>query len=186
MITRRGTESSAFVEVGGGSFGRGEVAAGATRVIRAVLIFQAALNTRRPTIMISAGWRYLPQHTGMDSQVGISLNGGYTFSDKHRLGLTFTGFDVNGSGSPGYFTMNDLDDYNDKSNYSLDAQYTGASDSGTYQWMARYFIGRDENKFVAPIASNPDGWDTGIPSENITDQDGGSGSGYWNVMVVIR
>jgi vitamin B12 transporter len=170
VITRKGTDNSAYVRGGGGSFGRLEAAVGGTALTKG-FDFAGALSYLTYDDYDTGGGDTFA-NTGIDGQYGVSLQGGYTFSERHRLGLIFTGFDVDHAGSPGYLSVNDLDDYSDKSNYSLDARYTGATESGAYQWMARYFFGKDKDKWYNPTASNPDFWDTGIPSERTTDQQG--------------
>lgn len=112
------------------------------------------------------------ENTGYDSKTAISLNGGYSFSQKNRVGLTFTSFSVEEDGNPGYISIPDGDDYTDKDNYSLDLRYDGKSSTEKLQWMARYFFGQDKNTWGYPTASNPDGWDFGTTDSNTTDQQG--------------
>ncbi len=170
VITRKGTDSSFFVEGGGGSFDRYEGSVGAT-ANRSGFDFSGTVTTLSyDDYDTGSGDRFY--NTGVDRETGVSLHGGYTFSANHRVGMVFTGFDVDEVGSPGYLSANDRDDYTDKSNYSLDTKYTGGNGTGNYLWMARYFFGQDKNRWMDPIASNPDGWDNGMPSSNTTDQQG--------------
>jgi vitamin B12 transporter len=90
----------------------------------------------------------------------------------HRFGIIYTGFDIYNQGNPSYLSQNDLDDYSDMSNQSIDFIYNGESSNERFEWMARYFNGKDKNRWVDPTGSNPDGWDDGIPYEDNTDNQG--------------
>ena len=168
VITRTGTKNSLFVEGGGGSFDKFEGSIGGTAVTEDFDFSGAISYLTSNDYDTGSGDTF--KNTGIDSQVGASLHGGYSFSDHHRLGVIFTGYDVDNAGNAGYFSNVDLDDSSDKNNYSLDTKYTGSTTDDKHQWMARFFFGRDENKWVSPIESNPDFWDDGIPSKNTTDQ----------------
>jgi vitamin B12 transporter len=170
VITRRGSENSLFVRGGGGSYERWEAAVGGTAVEGGFDFSGAIHYLTFGDYDIGGGDTFA--NTGIGGQYGISLQGGYSFSEQHRLGLIFTGFDVSEAGNPGYLSANDLDDYTDKSNYSLDTRYTGGTKNGRYQWMARYFFGQDEDTWFTPVESNPDFWDTGERTERTTDQQG--------------
>ncbi len=170
IITRRGTGNSAMVEAGAGSFGEYEGSVGATMAnsgfdFAGTLTFQTMDDYDT-----GAGETYA--NTGYDLKTGISVNTGYSFAEGNRVGLVFTGFKVDEDGNPGYIDTVDLDDYTDKSNYSVDLRYDGRNAGKTFQWMARYFFGRDENEWYYPSASNPDGWDFDTSSSNETDQQG--------------
>lgn len=170
VITRTGTSNSLFVEAGAGSFERVEGSVGGT--IKEGNFDFAGSVTVSSYDDFDTGDGTTYYNTGIDTDTAVSLHGGYSFSDLHRFDLIFTGFDANEAGSPGYLSANDLDDYSDKRNYSIDGQYSGSSEQGTLQWMARYFWGKDENSWTNPTASNPDGWDDGSTSENDSDQQG--------------
>lgn len=168
VITRTGTENSLFVEGGYGSFDKTEGSMGGT-VVSGNFDFSGAISyLSKGEYDTGGGDTY--ENTGLDDQISASLHGGYTFSDQHRIGMIFTGYNVEGAGSAGYFSNVDLDDYSDKSNFSLDTKYTGSTEDENSQWMARVFFGRDENSWENPTGSNPDFWDTGVGSENTTDQ----------------
>ncbi len=170
VITRKGNDNSLFVEAGAGSFDRFEGSVGGTAK-GSGFDFSGSLTVRsNDDYETGSGDTFY--NTGINQEVGISLQGGYTFSKNHRIGMIFTGFDVDEAGSPGYLSQNDRDNFNDKSNYSFDTKYTGQSGSGNYLWMARYFFGQDKNSWIDPVDSNPSGWDNGIDSENKTDQMG--------------
>ncbi len=170
VITKTGTKNSLFVEGGYGTFDRAEGTIGGTALNNGFDFAGTVSYYNIGDYDTGSGDTY--ENTGIDDQISTSLHGGYSFSENHRVGLIFTGFKVDGAGSSGYFSNPDLDDYSDKSNYSLDTKYTGSTTDKNGQWMARFFFGKDKNKWLSPILSNPDGWDTGIPSENDTDQMG--------------
>lgn len=170
IITRQGHDNSAFAESGAGSFGRTESSIGGTIKEKGFDFAEAASYGNSGDYRTGAGKKY--SNTGIDYETGVSANIGYSFADNNRFGLIYTGSKVNDAGSPGYLSMVDTDDTTSKSNYSLDAQYQGASTSGKYQWMSRYFFGQDENNWTDPTKSNPDFSDTGLGSRNKTDQRG--------------
>ena len=111
-------------------------------------------------------------NTAVHMQDSQSINLGYTFLEEHRIGVTYHRNRVNHAGSPEYLIRNDLDDYADKSNRSADIVYDGQTRGGAVSWMARYFEGRDMDKWVDPVESNPDLWDDGVDSERETHQRG--------------
>ncbi len=168
VITKTGSKNSLFVEGGAGSFGKIEGSIGGTALKGGFDFAGSVSYFTSGDYDTGSGDTF--SNTAIDSQVSASLHGGYSFSEYHRIGVIFTGFDVEGAGSAGYFSNIDLDDYSDKSNFSLDTKYIGSTADDNNQWMARFFFGKDENTWVNPTASNPDFWDTGIPSENSTDQ----------------
>jgi vitamin B12 transporter len=170
IITRTGTSNSFFLEGGGGSFGESDGTIGATALAHGFDFAGSITYQTRGDYDTGTGETY--PNTGVNYETGLSANLGYTFSDTNRAGIIITRFDVDDSGNPGYFDSPDLDDGSDKSNYSVDFKYDGATASGKYQWMARYFFGRDENSWSDPMDSNPDGWDDGLSSSNDTDQQG--------------
>jgi len=170
IITRQGRKNSIFLEGDGGSFGTGEGSIGGTVKQNGFDFAGSFTYQTQGDYDTGSGDRY--DNTGINYETGLSANLGYSFSKNNRLGLILTRFDVDDAGSPGYFDAPDLDNTTDKKNYSLDANYTGATPSGRYQWMARYFFGKDENIWKDPTGSNPNGWDDGIPSTNKTDQQG--------------
>jgi vitamin B12 transporter len=170
IITKQGQKNSMFVEAGAGSYDRSESSIGG-EVKKDKLDFSGSY-TYATSDDYETGSGETFYNTGVDYETGLSANIGYSFADNQRLGLIFTRFDVSESGSPEYISLNDLDDYTDKNNYSADLRYTGANAHKTYQWMARYFIGKDENSWYDPTASNPSMWDDGLSSSNETDQMG--------------
>lgn len=184
IITKQGSKNSMFLEGGAGSYDTYEGSLGGE--VKQEKFDFAGSFTYGSSDDYDTGGGDTFKNTGVGYETGASANLGYSFSEKQRVGLIFTGFDVDESGSPGYISVNDLDDNSDKSNYSADLNYNGASDSDQYQWMARYFFGKDENTWNDPTASNPTFYDDGIASFNETDQMGGQLQGsalYGNTTI---
>lgn len=179
IITKQGSKNSMFLEGGAGSFDTYEGSVGAEAKQDKFDFAGSFTYGSRDDYDIGGGDTF--QNTGVGHEIGASANLGYSISDKQRIGAIFTGFDVDESGSPNYFSAIDLDDNSDKSNFSIDLNYNGISDSDQYQWMARYFFGKDENTWNDPVGSNPDFYDDGIASFNETDQMGAQiqGSAYY-------
>ncbi len=170
IITRQGKGNSMFVESGVGSFGEITADAGVTGKEGGLDFAGAVSRSTQDDYKTGSGATFA--NTGIDSQTGVSLNGGYEFSANNRFGVVVTAFDADGVGDPGYLSANDTDNYNDKGNYSVDSSYRGKSSSGRWQWMGRYFFGQDDNSWSDPLVSNGSGWDDGIESTNTTDQQG--------------
>ena len=171
VITRRGRENGFFVEAGGGSFDGWETSAGATAFSgdRGLDFAGTVTAAGSGDYDTGSGDRFV--NTGVDSEIGVSANLGYSLSAKSRLGAILSLYEVNGAGTPGYFSRPDSDDSADKSRYSLDLGWEGEG-VWTGRWQLRYFFGQDNNRWNDPVASNPDGWDDGLESTNDTDQQG--------------
>jgi len=170
IITRQGNTNSLALEAGGGSFERGQFVLGGTA--KKTLFDFAGSASGRTVGDYTTGSGQTYANTGYESETGLSANLGYQPVPGQRLGLVVTAFDTREAGSPDYLTTNDLDDYGDKATLSFDTSYTGKDVGGRWQWLARYFFGRDENTWHDPVASDPDGWDNGLSSGNTTDQQG--------------
>ncbi len=170
VITRKAERNSAFLEAGTGSFGTYATSVGGTLKSDNFDFAGSYSRSSRDAYETGSGEEF--GNTGFDAATGISANIGWSFSEKNRLGLIFTGSELDNYGSPGYFSANDLDDSADKEKYSVDLNYTGATASDRYQWTARWFFGKDENSWSDPAGSDPSGWDDGITSSNTTDQQG--------------
>ena len=170
IITRRGNENRVAVEGGAGSFDEYRASIGAEMVQGGADFAGAVIGRSMGDYETGSGRTY--PNTGYDAEMGVSANGGYTFSPGNRLGVIYTGYKGDEAGNPGYIDLPDRDDYTDKDYYSLDLHYEGAAVGGGYQWLARYFIGHDENSWSYPVGSNPDGWDLGTTDTNATDQQG--------------
>jgi vitamin B12 transporter len=125
------------------------------------------------------------QNTGIDEISNCSLNVGFEFFPGNRIGIIYTDFDADKAGNPGYMSLNDLDDYTDKKNESIDFIYEGGTPNGPFSWMVRYFDGEDEDKWFDPVTSNPDFWDDGIPSESKTDQEGAQAQASFNSDIFL-
>ena len=113
-------------------------------------------------------------NSGYDKKQYISINAGYEFLPQNRIGIIYHYFKGDHLGSPEYFNKNDLDDYTDKRNESVDFIYEGAiPNSDILSWKIRYFKGQDKDRWISPSASDPTGWDAwGSYSKQTTDQQG--------------
>ncbi len=182
IITRQGKSNSLFVEGGGGSFGHAEGSVGGTAKEKGFDFSGAVSRFTQDDYKTGSGVTFA--NTGIDSQTGVSANAGYEFAPHNRVGVIVTDYEADKVGNPGYLIGADTDNYTDNSNYSVDSRYNGQNSSGSYQWMGRYFFGRDDNVWVDPLASNPTGWDDGINSRNTTDQQGAQAqiSGAFGVL----
>jgi len=111
-------------------------------------------------------------NTAYDDDFRGSLNLGYEFYPGHRIGLIYTHFEVDRAGTPDYLATNDLDDYKESLNRSIDFSYEGRTADESITWLARYFIGKDKDLTFYPPESDPSGWDDGSPYINTTEQEG--------------
>jgi vitamin B12 transporter len=170
IITRQGKSNSGFVEGGGGTFGEAAVDVGGTAHAQGFDFAGAVSRCTQGDYQTGSGVTFA--NTGIDSQTGVSANVGYELNPGNRFGVIVTDFNADHVGDPGYLRANDADNYNDKSNYSVDSRYSGRNNSGRYQWMGRYFFGRDKNSWADPLLSNASGWDDGLDSRNKTEQQG--------------
>ncbi|MFN2358494.1 MAG: TonB-dependent receptor plug domain-containing protein [Desulfotignum sp.] len=179
IITRKGTDNGLHVSAGAGSFDRVQGTVGGTVNQNGFDFAGAVSRETRGDYETGGGQTY--ENTGIDTETGISANLGYTFGDRHRIGLIFTGFEAEESGDSGYIMANDLDNYSDKKSHSIDLGYTGGSKDTRFEWMMRYFTGRDKNTWIDPVASNPGSWDDGIPTQRETDLQGAQAqvTGFW-------
>jgi len=171
VITRRGKGGvTTFGEVRLGSFDAKEFSAGVSGEAKK-FDFSGTLTTGSEGDYTTAdGKRYL--NTGVDKRENLSLNLGYTFLTNNRIGFIYNGFEVDKAGSPSYLSANDLDDYTDNSNKSFDLILDGHTNDDRFLWSARYFNGKDKDRWTDPTGSNPDGWDDRISSEQETDTQG--------------
>ncbi len=116
------------------------------------------------------GSRY--HNTGYHREDNTSLNIGAEFLPGNRVGLIYTNFDADRVGNPDALYQNDLDDYKDSNNRSLDLSYDGRTSEGLFSWKAKYYEGKNKDKWFDPMASNPDGWDDDLPRKVTTDHKG--------------
>ena len=112
-------------------------------------------------------------NTGYHRKDNYSLNIGTEFLPENRVGLIYTNYESDRIGNPDALYQNDLDDYNDSSNRTLDLTYDGRTSEGLFSWKAKYYEGKDKNKWFDPIASNT-GWgsDDGLPQKVTVDHKG--------------
>lgn len=185
VITKRGEgKPSIFLDTMLGSYGYEEATLGLSGKYD-ILDFSASFTKQKMDDYETAeGTQY--HNTGYDSIENTSLNLGVEFYPGQRVGIIYRNYTANEIGIPGYLSANDLDDYAHKKNWSVDFSYEGIASNMGLQWRLRYFTGRDKDKWVDPIASNPDGWDNGIPSERITKQKGGQAQvSYTNGLATL-
>lgn len=172
VITRQGKgKPSVFLEGKIGSWGYEEGTLGLEGKYQG---FDFAGSFSRDTMEdydTGGGKRYY--NTGYKSRENSSVNIGYEFIPNNRIGLLYHYFNGKHIGTTDYITMNDLDDYAEKKASSWDLVYSGKTADSKFLWNARYFEGKDKNKWIDPVASNPDGWDDGLPIDSEIKQKGG-------------
>ncbi len=179
VITRQGKDKPhVFVEGILGSFGHEEASSGFSGKVKGFDFSGSFTRTSMDDYDTADGKRFY--NTGFDEKQNWSLNLGFEFLPENRVGIIYNYFDVDHQGAPNYLSMNDLDDYTHKKNRSIDFIYNGKTTDGQFSWKARYFDGKDEDKWVDPVASNPDFWDDGISSEQKTDQKGAQAQASFN------
>jgi vitamin B12 transporter len=163
VITRQGSGTpSAFVEGVLGSWRYEEGSLGGQGEIEKFDFSAAGTRSTMDDYQTASGETY--KNTGYDEKEDLSLNVGYRFNQENRLGVIYTNFSVDEAGSPYYLSQNDQYSYLDKSNYSLDAIYTGGTVEDRFSWQLRYFAGTDKDKYTNPLFS--------YVSEDITDRKG--------------
>ena len=171
VITKKGRDKpSAFVEGMLGSFDYTEGSVGVSGKIKGFDFSGSFTTESMDDYDTGDGEKYY--NTGYDRKQSASLNLGFEFLPENRIGLIYNYFNGDKIGTPNTLSQNDLDDYWDTSNESIDFIYEGGIQNGLFSWEARYFSGKDKNKWTDPIASNPDFWDDGIPNTVEVDQKG--------------
>jgi len=171
VITKQGKDKpSAFAEGTLGSFGYKEGSAGASGKYKAFDFSGSFTRDSKDDYDTASGEKFY--NTGYDRKENCSLNLGYEFLPENRIGVIYSCYDADHVGDSGYLSQNDLDDYKNSSNRAIDFIYDGGTPDGLFTWQARYFDGKDKDKWVDPTASDPNGWDDGIPDEQKTDQKG--------------
>lgn len=172
VITKQGKKKpNGFTEATIGSFNSIEESAGLSGKIKNFDFSGSFTHQSRDDYNTADGDRY--HNTENNHQKNTSVNIGYEFFPGNRIGMIYQKFDADDVGSPGYFDKNDLDDYIDSSNHSIDFVYDGRTSQGLFSWMIRYFNGKDKNKWINPAQSDPDGFDAWYPrSFNYTDYKG--------------
>jgi len=170
VITKRGKDRpTAFVEGILGSYHHEEWSMGLSGEVEGFDFSGAFTSESMDDYVTGDGEKFY--NSGYDNE-NYSINLGYEFSPGNRVAVIFYRFDTDKAGSPEYLSANDLDDYVEKSNKSVDLIYEGASHDNVVSWMVRYFDGKDEDEWFDPTGSNPSFWDDGVPSERETDQKG--------------
>ncbi len=171
VITRQGKgEPTFFAEGVLGSFGNVEASAGFQGEVSKFDFSGSVTKGNQDDYTTADGTTY--KNTGVDDRGNVSLNMGYTFLPGNRIGIMVNHFNVDGAGSPNYLSQNDLDDFTDKTNTSVDVILDGQSKNEMFLWTVRYFTGEDEDVWADPTDSNPDGWDDGDYSERKTENQG--------------
>lgn len=170
VITKQGKDKpTVFVEGILGSFGHEEGSIGFSGKVKRFDFSGSFTTESRKDYDTADGEKYY--NTGYDKE-NSSLNFGYEFLPGNRIGVIYNRFDADDVGMPSYLNQNDLDDYGEKSNESIDFIYEGRSPKTLFSWMVRYFDGEDKDKSFDPTGSNPDFYDDGIPSKRKIDQKG--------------
>ena len=171
VITKQGKDKpTAFVEGLLGSYDYKEGSAGFSGKYKAFDFSGGFTSDSRDDYDTASGEKYC--NTGYNRKENGSLNLGYEFLPGNRFGVIYTYFDADHVGNPGYLSQNDLDDYEDTGNKSVDFIYDGKTANGLFSWKVRYFDGKDEDEYFNPVASNPDYWDDGIPDKLSVDYKG--------------
>jgi len=171
VITRKGRgKPTVFLEGGVGSYDYKEGSVGFSGTHKAFDFSGSVTRESGDDYETANDVRY--HNTAYDHKDSGSLNIGYEFLPENRASVIYTYFDVDHMGNPGYLSQNDLDDYKNASNESIDFVYDGESKTRPFSWTVRYFDGTDEEDWFNPTASNPDFWDDGIPDKVSVDYKG--------------
>jgi vitamin B12 transporter len=152
VITRQGSGPiSGFVEGTMGSWRYEEGSLGIQGEGNGLDFSAAGSRSTKENYQTAGGDPY--SNTGYDEKEDLSVNVGYRFNPNHRVGVIYTNTSVDEAGSPSYLSQNDLFSYMDKSNYSVDAIYTGATETERFSWELRYFTGKDKDNYTSPLWS---------------------------------
>jgi vitamin B12 transporter len=144
VITKQGQgEPSGFIQGGLGSFDRQSAGSGASGEVKDFDFSGSYSRSIRDDYTTADGKKYA--NTGYQEKEHASVNLGYTFLPGNRIGFIYTGFNTDKVGSPSYLSQNDLDDYADKSNESIDFIYDGSTPDNLFSWKTRYFTGQDKS-----------------------------------------
>ena len=171
IITKRGKgKPSVFVEGLLGSYGFEQGTVGFQGKYQSLDFSGSFTREKMDDYDTADGEEY--HNTGYNGKKNASLNLGVEFLKSHRLGLIYRNFYGDEVGSPGYLSANDLDDYTNEKNRSLDFSYDGVLHELGLSWKLRHFRGKDVDKWVDPTGSDPSGRDNGIPSKRTTTQEG--------------
>ncbi len=165
VITKRGEgKPTFFLEGMLGSFGYLEKSAGFSGEINR-FDFSGSFSRSKMDDYDTAdnieGVRYF--NTGYNREDNTSLNIGVEFLPGNRVGAIYTKYSANRLGNPDALYKNDLDDYQNSSNRSLDLTYDGRTSEELFSWKAKYYQGKGMDKWFDPISSNPDFFDDNLP-----------------------
>ena len=174
VITRQGKGKPTFFTEGIlGSFGYLEKSVGFSGKVN-MFDFSGSFTRSRMDDYDTAdnieGDRYY--NTGSHREDNYSLNIGAEILPGNRVGLIYTNYVADHVGNPDALYQNDLDDYKDSYNRSLDLTYNGMTSEGLFSWKVKYYEGKDKNKSFDPVASNPDFIDDGLPHKIKVDHKG--------------
>jgi len=174
VITKRGKGKPTFFAEGMmGNFGYLEKSAGFSGKVN-MFDFSGSFSRSKMDDYDTAdnieGDRYY--NTGYHRKDNYSLNIGSEFLPGNRVGVIYTNYDADHIGTPDALYKNDLDDYKDSTNRSVDITYDGMTSEGLFSWKAKYYEGKNKDKWFDPIASNPDFWDDGLPRKAVIDHKG--------------
>ncbi|MBT8491329.1 MAG: TonB-dependent receptor, partial [Deltaproteobacteria bacterium] len=184
VITRQGKEKpTAFVEGLLGSYGYKEGSVGFSGKYKAFDFSGSFTRDSGDDYDTGSGARFY--NTAYNYKENSSLNLGYEFLPGNRIGVIYTYFDVDHAGNPGYLSQNDLDDYKDSGNKSVDFIYDGKIGNGLFSWELRYFDGKDEDEYFDPVASNPDFWDNGVTDKVTADYRGVQAQFSYNQKYIL-
>lgn len=149
VITKKGKDRfSAHAEEILGSWNYQKTSIGMTGQFNAFDLSFTASKASQDDYDTGDGSEY--SNTGFDAKKRISLNTGWTFAPKNRIGIIYTGYEGEGIGSPGYLVANDPDDYVDNDLYSVDLIYDGQTRDEFLSWNLRYFKGENEYESFDP------------------------------------
>ena len=152
IITKKGYDGThCFAEGTLGSWGYHKASAGASGMLRDFDFSFSASTESQDDYDTAQGEVY--RNTGYDTKDRISMSVGWAFLPNHHLGLSYSDYQGDGVGNPGYFSQNNLDDYGDHGLRSVDAVYDGQTDDGTLVWRLRYFYGREKYEVYDPTLS---------------------------------
>ncbi len=156
VITKQGKDKPAFFAEGMlGSFGYLEKSVGFSGKVN-IFDFSGTFSRSKMDDYDTAdnieGDRYY--NTGYHREDNYSLNIGAEFLPGNRIGLIYTNYEGDRIGTPNCLYQNDLDDYKDSINRNLDLTYDGKTSEGLFSWKAKYYEGKDKNKWFDPAASS--------------------------------
>jgi vitamin B12 transporter len=146
IITKRGEAGlTGSIEAGVGSFGRFDQKLGLSGAANGFDFSLGLANTKHDDYETGAGsvWR----HTSLKSNLGVDLELGYTFLEKHRLGVHFNYFNtkddeiptsawIDTNAYPSSFNLINHDSYN------ATIFYDGAAENDLFNWGASFTFGK--------------------------------------------